>query len=298
MIVPYQARARDHGVRRDAELKRSLLVSRARLIVFLLATASVIWTFVHRAGWPWITVDAVLIVTFGVLVVWHARIEERAAWHQALETVSLRSAARVERRWDDLPEGEAPSSIDLAHHPYAIDLDLFGRASLFQWLGPASTARGSATLAGWLLTAADPDVVVTRQAAVSELAPMDDWREQLGAHGELARDVRQAEIDSFLSWAEGRWSASFVNPAVGGHHATIFLAIPYLAVLALTAAIWILLALFLLDVTDGAFWLIPLVAGVVVSFAYASRISHAFNRAHDMRRSSSTRPLPRSSRRC
>ena len=279
MIVPYQARARDHGVRRDAELKRSLLISRARLIVFLLATASVIWTFVHRAGWPWITVDAVLIVMFGVLVVWHARIEERAAWHQALETVSLRSAARVERRWDDLPEGEAPSSIDLAHHPYAIDLDLFGRASLFQWLGPASTARGSGTLAGWLLTAADPDVVVTRQAAVAELAPMDDWREQLGAHGELARDVRQAEIDSFLSWAEGRWSASFVNPALGGHHATIFLAIPYLAVLALTATIWILLALFLLDVTDGAFWLIPLVAGVVVSFAYASRISRAFNRA-------------------
>jgi len=281
MIVPYDARARDHGVRRDAELKRSLLISRARLIVFLAAAACVIWTFAHRAGWwPWAILDAALILAFGVLVGWHARVEQRAAWHQALQTVSLRSAARVERRWDDLPQAEAPPSIDLAHHPYAIDLDLFGRASLFQWLGPGATARGSWTLANWLLTAADRDIVVARQAAVAELAPMDDWREQLGAHGELARDVRQAEIDSFLSWAEGPpWSVSFANSAARAHHATIFLGVPYLAVLALTAAIWILLALFLLDVTDAAFWLIPMVAGVVLSFAYASRIYGAFNRA-------------------
>jgi hypothetical protein len=280
MIVPYHARARDHGVRRDGELKRSLLISRARLIVFLLAAACVIWTFVHRGGWSWISLDAVLIVMFGVLVAWHARVEERAAWHQALQTVSLRSAARVERQWEDLPNAEAPASIDLVHHPYATDLDLFGRASLFQWLGPGATARGSWTLASWLLTAADRDAVVARQAAVAELAPMDDWREQLAAHGELARDVRQAEIDSFLSWAEGPpWSASFATPLKRGHHATIFFSVPYLVVLALTAAIWILLALFLLDVSDGAFWLIPMVAGVVLSFAYAGRISRAFNRA-------------------
>jgi hypothetical protein len=280
MIVPYPTRARDHGVRRDAELKRSLLISRARLLVFLVAAAGVIWTFVHRGGWSWISLDAVLIVVFGVLVAWHARVEERAAWHHALQTISLRCAARVERRWDDLPHAEAPSSIDLMHHPYAIDLDLFGRASLFQWLGPAATARGSWTLASWLLTAADRDVVVARQAAVAELAAMDDWREQLGAHGELARNIRQAEIDSFLSWAEGpAWSASFAGQFVSGHHATIFVSVPYLAVLTLTAAIWILLALFLLDVTDAAFWLIPMVAGVVLSFAYAGRISRAFNRA-------------------
>jgi MutS domain V len=276
--VPYQARAAEHGARRDAELRRSLQISRARLLVFLIAAGCVIWTFARRGGPPWLTVDAVLVIVFGVLVAWHARVDERATWHAALQTVSRRSAARVERRWDDLPPAEPPASVDLLHHAYAVDLDLFGRASLFQWLGPSATASGSGTLAGWLLGAADRDVVGARQAAVDELAPLDDWREQLAAHGELARDARQSEIDAFLAWAEGpAWSASFAfTPGV---HGTIFPGAVYLLILALTASIWILLGLFLLDVTDAALWLIPMVIGVVVSFAYAGGIHRAFNRA-------------------
>ena len=278
MSVPYQARAVEHGARRDAELRRSLQISRARLIVFLIAAGCVIWTFARRGGPPWLTVDAVLVVVFGVLVAWHARVEERATWHAALQTVSRRSAARVERRWDDLPPAEPPASVDLLHHPYAVDLDLFGRASLLQWLGPSATASGSWTLASWLLGAADRDVVRARQAAVEELAPLDDWREQLAAHGELARDARQAEIDTFLAWAEGpAWSASFAFTR--GVPATIFPGAVYLLILALTASIWILLGLFLLDVTDAALWLIPMVLGVVVSFAFAGGIHRAFNRA-------------------
>lgn len=280
MTVPYQARAAGHAARRDVELKRSLQISRARLTVFFVGSGSLVWTIVHRGGSGWIALSALLAVVFGVLVAWHARVEERAAWHHALQTVSLRSAARVERRWDDLPPAEAPASIDLGHHPYAIDLDLFGRASIFQWLGPAATARGSRTLANWLLAAADRDVVVARQTAVGELAPLDDWREELAAHGELARDARLAEIDAFLAWAEGPpWSANFARPVSRRRHATVFPAPIYLVVLVLTASIWILLALFLLDVTDGAFWFVPLVAGVVLSFAYAGRIYRAFNRA-------------------
>jgi hypothetical protein len=280
VTVPYQSRAAEHGVRRDAELKRSLQISRARLLVFLIAAASVIWTIAHRGGTAWIAFDVLLVLVFGVLVVWHARIEERAAWHHALQTVSLRSAARVERRWDDLPAAEPPSSIDLAHHPYALDLDLFGRASLFQWLGPAATVRGNWTLASWLLGGAERAVVLARQVAVTELAPLDDWREQLSAHGELARDARQAEIETFLAWAEGpSWSASFAIRRAHGRHATILPGALYLIVLALTVSIWMLAALFFLDITDAALWLIPVIAGIVLSFAYVGRIHRAFNRA-------------------
>src|SRR5262249_33926394 len=133
VTVPYQERAVEHGARRNAELKRSLQISRARLTVFLITAGCVIWTFVRRGEAVWLTVDAVLVIVFCVLVAWHARVEERATWHAALQTVSRQSAARVERRWDDLPPAEPPSSIDVLHHPYAVDLDLFGRASLFQW---------------------------------------------------------------------------------------------------------------------------------------------------------------------
>jgi hypothetical protein len=76
--------------------------------------------------------------------------------------------------------------VDVPNHPYAQDLDLFGRASLFRWLGPAATAAGSARLAAWLLAPAEPGEIRARQVAVAELAPLADWREQVAAHGVLA----------------------------------------------------------------------------------------------------------------
>lgn len=264
MTVPYQQRAAEHQARRDVEVERSIKISRARLSVFLVAFAVLIWTLVRGRSPSWFALDAGLFVAFGALVAWHARVEDRVAWHEALRVVAARGAARVRRSWDDLPPAEAPSAIDIAHHPYAIDLDLFGRASLFQWLGPAATARGSFHLASWLLQPAAPDVVRGRQTAVSELSALDDWREQLAAHGEMAREARQQEINRFLEWAEA--------PHGGA------LAIYSVAVF-LTLAIWILFALFLLDIVDAAFWLIPLVAGLALSFANAKRMYTAFDRA-------------------
>lgn len=264
MTVNYQARASDHAINRDAELTRSLLISRVRLVVFLAALALLIWALVRRSGLIAYSFDAVLFALFGVLVAWHARVEARADWHNALRIVALRGLARLRRAWDELPTADPPLAIDVSRHPYALDLDLFGRASLFQWLGPAATARGQFQLASWLLKAADVQTIRARQVAVTELSSRDDWREQLAAHGELARDAQQAEIDAFLEWAEA---------PIGFSSAT------YLTALGLTVSIWILFALFVLDVTDAALWLIPLVAGIILSFASAKRIHHAFHRA-------------------
>ena len=280
MTVSYDDRARQHAVRRDAEVRRSVHISRGRLVTFLAAAGCLIWTLARGADPVRLTIAVALFVVFGALVFWHARVEGRAAWHQALRTVSLHGSARIQRRWDDLPPAEAPGSVDVAHHPYALDLDLFGRASLFQWLGPAATPSGSVKLATWLLAPSVPDVVRARQAAVRELAPADDWREQLAAHGELARDARQVEIDAFLAWAEApEWSIDFAVPLVRGLHTTVFMGALWFVAAALTAAIWILLALFLLGVIDAALWLIPLVAGIVLSFATTKMIHSAFHRA-------------------
>ena len=280
MTVSYEARAQKHAIRRDVELRQSVYISRARLVVFLAAAGCLVWTLTRGADPVRLTIAAGLFLVFGVLVFWHARVEDRAAWHDALRTVSLRGAARIERRWDDLPPAEPPGSIDLAHHPYALDLDLFGRASLFQWLGPAATPVGSVTLATWLLVPSAPDIVRARQAAVREMAPADDWREQLAAHGELARGAQQTEIDAFLTWAEGPGvTLDVAVPLVPGLHATISLLPIRVLVIVLTASIWILFALFLLGVIEAALWLLPLVVGLILSFALATMIHTAFHRA-------------------
>ncbi len=283
MTSEYLARAKQHTARRDDELRRSQRISRLRLTAFLGALSCLVWTLQRGADPFWLTVALLLFAVFGVLVVWHARVEDRAAWHDALRVASERAFARVERRWDDLPPADAPVSVDLTHHPFAVDLDLFGRASLFQWLGPAATAGGSTQLAAWLLAPAAPDVVRARQASVAELAPMDEWREQLAAHGVLARDARQPEIEAFVAWAEEGSllpSADFAIRAVPGLHLTAFSDVPIrVLVYTITASIWILLALFYTGVIDAAVWLVPVVLGLILSFAMAYRTHTAFNRA-------------------
>ena len=280
MTVPYEERAAAHTAHRDREAHRSITISRARLSIFLVAIAGLIWILAQKSGPAWFMADVALFVGFGVLVAWHARVEDRVAWHAALRVVALRGLARVRRDWDGLPPAPPPPSTDLARHPYAMDLDLFGRASLLQWLGPAATARGSWRLAAWLLNPAAPDVVRERQAAVIELSALDDWREQLSALGELARDARHEEVAAFLAWAEASDpSIDFVVPFIRGFHITLFSTAIYVVALVLTLSIWILGALFLSGVLAAALWLIPFVAGIILSFATARLISTAFDRA-------------------
>ncbi len=63
-------------------------------------------------------------------------------------------------------------------HPYALDLDLFGRGSLFERLSLARTAAGEDALAAWLKAPAEPEEVRARQAAVAELRGAVEAREQ------------------------------------------------------------------------------------------------------------------------
>ena len=281
MTTVYHARAREHAARRGEEERRSARISAARLVVFLTAVLFLVWTIATRQADPLrLSIAAVFFAVFAVLVGWHARVEERVAWHDALHTANLRGAARVERRWDDLPPADSPAAVDLSHHPYAIDLDLFGRASLFQWLGPSATPYGARALANWLLHPADPDTITSRQTAVAELAPLVEWREQFAAHGLLARAAREIELEAFLAWAESApLSRHFALPFRRGWHGTLFFGALYGLACLLMLAIWILLALFLLGVTDAALWLIPLVAGLVLSFAMGPTFQSQFEHA-------------------
>jgi hypothetical protein len=68
-------------------------------------------------------------------------------------------------------------------HPYANDLDIFGKASLYQYTNRTSSEQGHHLFAGWLLHAADPVSIMQRQEAAKELSNQVAWRHQLRAYG-------------------------------------------------------------------------------------------------------------------
>jgi hypothetical protein len=263
----YATRIELHRRAGDRERDRSRRLSRFRLLTFLPGIALLVWTIARGVTPGPLLASVALFVAFGALVVWHARVEERIEWHDALRTVNERATAVLARDWKHLPAADPPPGLEISSHPYAVDLDLFGRASLFQWLGPAATPAGATTLAGWLLQAATPEEIRQRQAAVHDLSAHDDWRQELSAHGVLAASARQAEIDRFLAWAEG-------DPIFGRHQRTIGL-----LVIAILLVLWPTLLAHALGAIATAVWLLPLLAGIVLSFATAGTVQSALDRA-------------------
>lgn len=176
-------------------------LANARLGAFI---ALVFWLVASDwRGWPvGVTAPPAVAVLslFAWLVVRHARIKRRLDRLEALVAVNLEGMARQTRTWDDLPPGEfdgvAPD------HAYAHDLDLFGHASLFQLLGTVRTEVGRRTLADWLLAPAGTDSIKARQEAVSELAPLIGFRQELEIAGRRTGRVGRESVARFLEWAD------------------------------------------------------------------------------------------------
>jgi len=188
--IPAAAEPRAEYARRHQERKRTAerlrrragIVSNLRLLVFaagvVLAWLALGPSSVAR-GWL-----AVPTAAFIVLVVVHDReLRQRARAERAVRFYAD-GLARLEGGW--IGQGESGEGFCDPHHPYAVDLDIFGAGSLFQYLCRARTRAGEDTLAAWLSAPASPPVIGARQQAIAELAPQLDLREDLALLGEAA----------------------------------------------------------------------------------------------------------------
>jgi len=86
-----------------------------------------------------------------------------------------------------------------AVHDYAQDLDLFGRASLYQYSQRAESEPGRREWAEWLLNLAPANEILARQVAAKQLAPELNWRQELQATGRIAALTGSVE-SRLLEW--------------------------------------------------------------------------------------------------
>src|SRR5262249_762809 len=86
-------------------------------------------------------------------------------------------------------------------HPYAADLDIFGKGSLFELLCTARTQSGEEILSSWLKAPAGCTEIRARQEALEELRNRFDLREDLAV---LGPDIRSPiHPDTMKKW--GTW---------------------------------------------------------------------------------------------
>ncbi len=199
MSAPRDEIARRLSARRDALARwdrRDAWVAWARLAVFAVALAIAWLALATRAlSLAWLLAP---LAAFVVLAAAHERVfRARDRLRRAIAFYE-RALARLEGRFAGTGQpGDAFADPD---HPYALDLDLFGRGSLFELLCAARTRPGEERLAAWLLAPAAPEPLRARQRAVSALAPRLDLREDLAVLGE---DVRAAvDARALAAWGE------------------------------------------------------------------------------------------------
>ncbi len=195
----YQARIQELDRELEALRGRYDALAWSRLAVLTVAIGAgvgTLWKDLGTAGWS-VTLGATL--AFVVLVFFHARVANRRDRLEAARRYNERGTERLDGKWAAFEDDGARYLRD--DHAYALDLDIFGKSSLFQLLNDTRTRMGARRLATWLAAPAQDGAISTRQQAVRELSELHAWRESLAVAGAVASET-SPDPEPLLAWGE------------------------------------------------------------------------------------------------
>jgi len=130
---------------------------------------------------------------------------------ERMAEVNLRSIARIDRDWQNVPlPNAAPPGDRLT---ISEDLDLFGHASLCQLICRARTPWGLERIANWITVPADADSLCRRQEAIHELIPNLDFRQRLEATASFVESLG-GQSERFAAWITDRRDERWLRPAL------------------------------------------------------------------------------------
>lgn len=174
-------------------------LSLARLVTFILIFAA----FFALRSWSVsfaLAASTGCLATFGWLIRKHVRTENDRNFFRIMADINTRERNALAGDISAFPDGSEFLDRD---HPYSYDLDVFGHASVFQFLNRTVSLPGARLLAQWLKQPAAIEEIMHRQEASSELKPEADWRQQFMASGFFTRQSLNDPGD-LLRWMESR----------------------------------------------------------------------------------------------
>jgi hypothetical protein len=239
--------------------QRSSSLSWIRLAIFLAGLAISIMIFILFKGW-WFLISGVLsLALFNFVAYYHRQIERAITRYTIWSQIKSTQLARIRLDWDKLPPDSA-RAVPVGH-PFAVDLDITGEHSLHRLINTAISYEGSMRLREWLLqTRPDLEKLQSRQALVSELAPLSRFRDKLTLKSMLAssRVNEHMEGKRLLAWLDQQPAAQ-----AGTLRATLVVSL-ILSLITVT-----LIVLNLVALLPAQYWILAMI--IATGWLYARR---------------------------
>jgi hypothetical protein len=198
----YLKRITEYKEIKDKLDKTSNLLSTIRLLVFLAGIVITILAFIYLKALLGFIVLLISLAAFVYFVYKHQKIIDKGNRYNNLIEINRKCISRMEGSWTKFDD-DGQDYVDAAHS-YSGDLDIFGHASLFQWINSANTYSGKEFLRILFENPnKDPREIKKRQGAVKELAEKIDFCQRLQCEGLNVSEFSK-EPENLLKFSENK----------------------------------------------------------------------------------------------
>lgn len=256
----YQQQIAKHKAELKNLEKRGVLFGWLRFLSIMLALVSLWWIW-KNGSFILLPVTALFIAIFLFILAKHLANNASIENLQRLIQISETEIQVLDHHFTHLPDG---SQYKPENHEYANDLDIFGRASLFQYINRCTSEQGKKLFAGWLLDPASSEIIIERQDAVKELSQKFEWRQQLQSYGiahsiniDTEKKIENWLLEDFQFMNKTHWKLlRFILPAIS----------------------FALLILHLLDIIPSGIFYPAIFLMLVISFGISKMIMPSFTK--------------------
>lgn len=194
MDIYYNSRSQHQGDLARI-IRRYNTISFFRLIAVVLFFVALFYFF--KIGETLLAGAAFLFLSvFIMLLRLHTRLSDQKRHREALVGINQEEIEYLKKEGMPFEDGLEFNDFQ---HPYAFDLDIFGKQSLFQNLNRTFTFVGKKTLADQLLRLLSDEEIKANQQAVQELSDKFDWRQDFMASAKTSNDSRAA-YETLMRW--------------------------------------------------------------------------------------------------
>ena len=211
----------EHIARIDRKIelytKLSSRISGARLTIFML---TLLFAFLASARLNDLVYSVILIgavIAFLNLMGRHKKVEQFIEKLGFLKQIKEEQIARLELNWDGIPFRNINRD-NFLNHPYAQDLNIIGKRSLFQLMDTSIYEGSSNVLSGLLLNQSrEVEPIKKRQQLIQELAPLQLFRDKLRVEALFTKSKTgryEWSMEQMLDWLRLPKKTGFILPLV------------------------------------------------------------------------------------